>query len=314
MGSTTGYSARTSILSAFLQRARNQRGIAVAVLGFLAIYAVSAVVAEAAIVLVLLGAGVDLRASMIPDTLLTRAAPLYGFMFFAVGTMVTWRRIHRRPLAQLGLSARGILRDYPVGVALGSAGVLASAGVAAALGGIGIDRAAATLGSMPALVLLGGYCIQGFAEELLTRGYLLTRLTDVTTVPKAVAVSSLVFAVPHLPGILSSGPVAVVGLVNTVLFSALMSVLYLSRGSIWLVAAVHSAWNFMLSVVLGLTVSGGSGGRSLLPLAVVDSASAITGGSYGLEASVIVTAGLGLAMLWALGVRRAGAVGVKVAA
>ncbi len=282
---------RRNPLMTLLSSVRPPRGgIRGAVGGFLLIYLASALAAEAVIVAVLFAAGIDLRAAAIPDTLLTRAAPLYGFAMFALGAMAYWVRILGRPLGEIGLTRHGGAQDYAAGAAAGAAAVLASAGLVFGLGGFSFAGTAGADALPAGLVLLVGYAIQGFAEELLARGYLLTRLVESTTTLRAVLVSSLVFVTPHLPGLLAAGgAAALIGFVNTMLFAVLMCVLFMWRGSIWLVAAVHSSWNYTLGVVLGLSVSGGAAEGALLRVAPLSAVPLLTGGGYGIEAGLVVT-------------------------
>jgi hypothetical protein len=81
---------------------------------------------------------------------------------------------------------------------------------------------------------------------------------------------------------------AVLPMVNTMLIGALFAIVYLRTRSLWLPWGIHFGWNFALGVVFGLPVSG------ITQFSVWNRASAtgpewLTGGSYGIESSVMVT-------------------------
>jgi membrane protease YdiL (CAAX protease family) len=112
-----------------------------------------------------------------------------------------------------------------------------------------------TLFGKPVLYILQYWIFVGIAEEVLFRGYMLTRLMDAWTARNkvwgrlaAVAVSSLIFATAHIPqrlyqitrGEMTSGAV----LTSVVLLSIVgivFSYLFLRTGNVLLVGLVHGA-------------------------------------------------------------------------
>jgi membrane protease YdiL (CAAX protease family) len=93
-------------------------------------------------------------------------------------------------------------------------------------------------------------CLWAAGEEIGWRGYRLTRLI-IARVPQPLFVSGLIWAVWHLPLILSGAyasgafPLLSAGLfIFTVIGSALVAgVLRLRSGSVWPAVALHAAWN-----------------------------------------------------------------------
>jgi len=276
--------------SAFVNRTRPLLHVLKPVLGFFGIYLVSGIVAEIFIVGLFASRGISLSGKL-PDNLLTQATPLFGFAFFALGTTLYWRFVEKRPLAEMGLVRKGLVLSYVKGLVLGILLVSLVMAIAVATGAVSYECLGSGMAAVPSLVLLIGYVIQGGAEELMCRGYLMTSLATRTSVFWAIAISSLAFMLPHLMSLFAAGPVfASIGFVNTLLFSVFISLVFLRWRSLWLVAAIHSAWNYVLGVVFGISVSGGTAGGSLLGFAARESAGLINGGVYGLEAGLVTTA------------------------
>ena len=140
--------------------------------------------------------------------------------------------------------------------------------------------------------------MQGAAEEILCRGFLMTSLMKKVSVPMAIFVSSTAFVVPHLGTLMMADlPYAVIGVINLYLISAIFSILMLGKNSIWISCGLHSAWNFLLSGVFGLTLSGNEANGDVLLHFEVPQSSLINGGVYGIEASLVTTVVLALALL-----------------
>jgi membrane protease YdiL (CAAX protease family) len=141
-------------------------------------------------------------------------------------------------------------------------------------------------------------------EELWVRALLLRLLWRVVGPVPAFAVVAVVFASLHLanPGAtpLAAATVAMAGL----MFSAM----YALSGRLWLPIGLHFAWNFSQGYLFGAVVSGGDlGGSVAVSTARPGSASWLSGGAFGPEASVfalvLVTAVTACA-LWLVASRR----------
>ena len=96
-------------------------------------------------------------------------------------------------------------------------------------------------------------CIFTTGEEIGWRGYMLTRLID-AGVPRPVLVSGLIWALWHLPlilsGIYAAGPYpalsAILFVVSVTSISFVFARMRLETGSIWPVIFFHSAWNSII--------------------------------------------------------------------
>jgi membrane protease YdiL (CAAX protease family) len=121
-------------------------------------------------------------------------------------------------------------------------------------------------------------------EELGFRGYAFQRLVLAIGPIGAVAVFSAWFGAVHLANP-SAGGILSWGFLNTILVGVLLAVAYLRTRALWMPIGIHFAWNYSLGVLFGLPVSG----LNMFSVVVHGKAlgsKLITGGSYGLEASI----------------------------
>jgi membrane protease YdiL (CAAX protease family) len=175
----------------------------------------------------------------------------------ALGTvLLIWLLVERRPLAALGLASRGAVRRWLRGAAIATLMMSFIAVVWFTL----VDGAVWALNPdlvRAAVVLVGGilgFLIQGPAEEVLFRGYILGKVQTRWGLRWAVIVSSLGFGLLHARNP-AFGPLPFVNLVLFGVATALYKV-RLDDGQLWGVFAIHTVWNWLQQVVFGLPNSG----------------------------------------------------------
>lgn len=92
----------------------------------------------------------------------------------------------------------------------------------------------------------------GIYEEFVARGYLLRNIADASNMTTAVIISSLVFALLHLPND-NASTLSTVGLfINALFFAAAL----LTTGRLSAAIGAHISWNLFEGAVLGFPVSG----------------------------------------------------------
>ncbi|HEX4960804.1 MAG TPA: CPBP family intramembrane glutamic endopeptidase [Thermoanaerobaculia bacterium] len=153
----------------------------------------------------------------------------------------------------------------------------------------------------PILLLL--FLVQGGIEELVIRGYVYHALRERWRAGMAALASSMVFALLHTanPGISAAA------LINIVLAGLVLAALVERSQSLWGATVAHGVWNFSLSCLASLPVSGFPLFH-LLKVSVTGDERA-TGGIFGPEGSLALTAlGLPLAayLWWRMPARPAG--------
>ncbi|MBQ9766893.1 MAG: CPBP family intramembrane metalloprotease [Lachnospiraceae bacterium] len=189
----------------------------------------------------------------------------------------------KRSLASMGFRKEKAVRSYLVGYVAGAALILLAGGIAVWTDSLTITRV--TDVSYPLVFLFfAGFLVQGMAEEVLVRGFLLVSLTRKVSVVWAVVISSLVFAALHLgnPGI------TVLTFVNLVLAGVVFGLCFLLTDNIWAAGAMHSAWNFVQGSIVGVEVSGLKGMECVF-VGTLKNNEWINGGSFGLEGGLCVT-------------------------
>lgn len=265
------------------------------ILAFVLIYVLSVIVGEVVIIGVLSGMGYDVaNGEMPPEGIVTWLLSYFEYFIYVLITFLYFKVIEKESLRSM---FRGRALDYLAGVflAVGFLGVIIGGNCAAGtISFLGVGEGV-NVGNL--LLILPGIVLQAASEEILCRGFLMNALKKKISVPASVFISSTVFVLPHVLGMLSCEPAyLIVGILNLYLISILFSVLTLRRGSIWMACGLHFAWNYVLNVVMGLAVSGHES-VSNGPLAfLVKEGNLLNGGAYGIEASILTTVVIGLAL------------------
>jgi len=139
-----------------------------------------------------------------------------------------------------------------------------------------------------------------FGEELVFRGYVLQKLSR-TSRGYAIFVTSLLFALAH-----GGNPaMGLVSFANIFLAGVLLALMWVWDGTLWAPTGGHIAWNVVSGPILGHELSGLDLGPTLLS-EVDHGPSWLTGGPFGLEASVVLTVveiGVILFLVWRIRLR-----------
>jgi membrane protease YdiL (CAAX protease family) len=245
-----------------------------------------------------------------PDALAVWLPPA-GFTFLGL-LALTWiaLQLERRPLASVGLELdRRWGREFLAGVLAGAAIILATAGAVHLVSGCHWVRSPK---AGPGLLAAGAwlYLAVAASEELLYRGYLFQRLVRGLGPGPALALGALLFAAMHggNPGM--AGATGARAGLNLALAAVLLGLCRLRTGSLALPIGLHLGWNWTQGTLLGFGVSGLPGAGWWAP--VTGGAPAwLTGGAFGLEASLPCTVVTGLACLAMIRWRPGGRLGKK---
>ena len=141
--------------------------------------------------------------------------------------------------------------------------------------------------------------MQGFLEEVVFRGYLMTRLAAKKGKWIAILLSSIFYLVFRM----SNPTTSKIDLLNIFLISVVMSLLYWYFDNVLVIAIFHAFWNCISGLVFGFNLSGIKLSDSIFTVAAISDKQILIGGSYGIEGSIIATvffAILGLLVYMAL--------------
>lgn len=210
---------------------------------------------------------------------LAAAAVVVAMTALGLAVYVAFGRIvERRRVQELSLPGMG--RELGLGLAVG-AGLYA--GCVLILMALGIYRIE---GLNPWSFLLPAVAMalsSGIFEELLFRGVLFRVVEDICGSWIALVVSSFVFGFMHLlnPTATVMGAVFI-----SIEAGLLLAAAYMVTRRLWLGIGFHIAWNYTQSGIFSGIVSGGVSDPGLIR-ASIEGPVALTGGSFGLESSVV---------------------------
>ncbi|GAA0403074.1 CAAX amino protease [Acrocarpospora corrugata] len=186
------------------------------------------------------------------------------------------RFVARRPMPEL--ATRGAGREALSGAAIGLGFVLLSVLVITVLGGYSFTWSQGLSVVLPVVAVSIGAAV---TEELIFRGLALQALEELFGSRAALAVTAPLFGGLHLA---NPGATVWSSLAIAVEAGVLLGAAFLWRRSIWFVTGLHFAWN-ATEALLGIPVSGHASDGVLTTH--VSGAEWLTGGGFGLEASVV---------------------------
>lgn len=192
------------------------------------------------------------------------------------------KRLARRSPTEL--AARGAVAQGLLGSALGAGFILVSIAIVALLGGFRISWHPIDALSTVALAIgvnLGAAAV----EEIVFRGLAFSAIELIFGRGRgtwiALLVTSLLFGCVHM---LNPGATLWSGLAIAVEAGVLLGAAFAWRRNLWFVIGIHFAWN-TLEGLFGIAVSGHRDPGLLLTVAT--GPAAISGGAFGVEASIV---------------------------
>lgn len=255
-------------------------------LAFFICFALGILTGNGVIIGIMIACGKDLsKGETFSDNVMALLG-LYSMAAIIAVSILYWKLIEKRKLSEMGVTKN--IRGWFIGALIGTGLLTVCVAAIALTGSIRFDGVFTNPDILMILLMLGGFIIQGAAEEFLCRGLVLCSLKDRVPMPVAIAASTFVFTFNHWGNFTGSEPKYIFsGVFCLIVISCVFSFLTLKTKSIWAACGLHSVWNFCLSCVLGLNLSGSEGASA----ALIDMKSAgenlLNGGNYGIEASII---------------------------
>ena len=222
---------------------------------------------------------------------------LFGFVFMILALFLWVRWAEGRPLATLGFVKKGSLVELVKGLAVGFL-LFSLVALLMLLSGAGFfEWGQLTLGPfLYILILFPLWMIQGGAEELVTRAWLLPVSVKKTNLLIGLLTSSLLFALLHL----GNPDIGILPIVNIALFGLFANLYLLRTDNVWGIIGLHAAWNFSQGNIYGFSVSGTGVDAAVLNFIPKSEWSWLTGGVFGAEASIFSSLILLLAVFYLL--------------
>lgn len=215
---------------------------------------------------------------------------------FILNTVFRWtRKVEKRPIRTLGFYRENFLSNLLKGFSLGLALFLLILLGLVVLGQYRLESIHLNPYSLAFVVFtIPFWILQGTAEELVTRAWLIPQLAKRTNLKVAIIISSSLFTLLHLgnPGI------TFLSAIDLFLFGVAMSLYLLKTDTIWGIGGIHGAWNFAQGNLFGVLVSGQSSGTSIMRFTPQGNQDWLSGGSFGIEGSIVSSIILFLLILY----------------
>lgn len=217
---------------------------------------------------------------------------LFATIGMTVVVILFCRLIQKRKPDTLGFIKSGMGKEYLIGLVVGFVMFSSAVLICVAAGAIKIEGFSETFSIGMFILFLLGFMLQGMAEEVLCRGYVMVSIARRYSMWTAVISNAVIFAALHL---LNNG-ISVPAFINLVLFGVFASLYFVKKGNIWGIAAVHSVWNLVQGNFWGLRVSGMTAECSVLRSTMAEGRELLNGGAFGPEG------GLGVSVVLIVGI------------
>ncbi|MCB0046357.1 MAG: CPBP family intramembrane metalloprotease [Caldilineaceae bacterium] len=211
---------------------------------------------------------------------------LIGFLPMYPLVWLWLRLFERRKFVTVGFWSHGAAAKYARGLLIGllmfSMGVL----IMYLMGDVevsAVDWQAATVTGV--LFVFIGWIVQGAAEEVLARGFLLPIVGAHWTPLIGVILSSSIFGLLHL----FNDNLQWLAMLNLILFGVFAAFYALWEEGLWGICAIHSVWNWAQGNVFGFPVSGNAESSAILWKMAETGPDLLTGGAFGPEGGLIVS-------------------------
>ena len=275
------------------------------ILAFWLCYIVGLFVAEGFVILLHFALGKNMLVGDVFEPQTITLITYYGYIIVLGVALLYWKLIEKKSLSEMGMTKR--FGNYFIGVIVGVLLLAVSVFSIVLTGNIEYKGFFENANILMIILSIGGFIIQGATEEILCRGIVLHALKEKAPLWIAIAVSTILFIIPHGSSLFEGGTIiGVIGVANLVLISIIFSLLTIYFQSIWAACGLHSFWNAILYCILGLNLSGKDETVTAIFNMQFVSNNIWNGGAYGIEASGITTVVLALtaAMIWYMNRKR----------
>jgi uncharacterized protein len=220
------------------------------------------------------------------------AHPLQLQFYFEISGALTilavvWFMAHffdRRSFISVGFATDHWIRDLLLGLSVGTAWLAISVAILWLARGVQVEPGVVMSGSFLAWTA-ATLIINTVTQEVLARSYIFQIIRSQTNATIAVIATAILFMAYHAGAYHGSW----LPPLNVFLAGILFGMAYQLTGNLWLPIGIHFAWNYLISPVLGLAVSGNSQIWSRWQLMTLQGPTSLSGGTFGLEGGLVVT-------------------------
>lgn len=126
----------------------------------------------------------------------------------------------------------------------------------------------------------------GFVEEMVFRGVILNLIKSRWNIKVAVLVPSVLFGIVHIIGMDFSIISCLMVLIAGTMVGIMFSMIEIESGSVWNSGIVHAIWNVII-IGGGLAVNQSADEYSVMTYVLKSKSFVLTGGEFGIEASIV---------------------------
>lgn len=210
---------------------------------------------------------------------------LWSTLLVSLVVYIFVKYYQKRTPASLGLVDDRKGKSYLKGLLIGSGMLGISFLLAYLLSGFKIRLNIENVDFRIFIFFVIGWIFQGFEEEFITRSVLMNYLGALRNPKVGIIANSLIFSILHL----GNSYFNILAFVNIFLMGLVFSMLFYIGDSIYISAAAHSVWNFLQGNFFGINVSGIITSKNTIFLSESVGNKLISGGGFGIEASLVVT-------------------------
>lgn len=149
------------------------------------------------------------------------------------------------------------------------------------------------------VALFGAGISAGVVEEMVFRGFIMRMIEERWGRFAAVIVPSVIFALLHIINIDMNLRDIILLLIAGTSVGIMFSLIVYQSGSIWSSALVHGMWNFiMIGDILDINIKHNT--EAIFSYKMLSKSAILTGGSFGVESSIIAVIGYWIVIMVAL--------------
>lgn len=227
---------------------------------------------------------------------------IFAFIFAYIILWAWLKFFEKRPFWTLGYEIKDAFKQYARGFLFGMLMFVGSVAILSVFGSVTFEQGDSSKQGIAAIsgvvLVLFGWIIQGGAEEVLIRGWVLPVIGARYKPWIGLLVSSLIFALLH--GL--NPNLSPIALINLALFGVFAGLYAMREGSMWGISALHSVWNWVQGNFFGFQVSGTDADGGTLINLMETGEDWLTGGAFGPEGGIAVTVvlliGMAVVLFW----------------
>lgn len=193
--------------------------------------------------------------------------------------------IEKRTPASLGFTRKNAEKNYLIGLLLGFGFISVVFLLNLFTGAIEVSFDFASIQWWYILLSFIGFIFQGMMEEVVCRGFIMNGIASKYGVVSGVIINSIIFALLHA----SNGGFDLLAGINLFLIGLMFSLLFYYSNSIFIVGALHAAWNFTVGPIYGVQISGIPVYSPIISTVGKESHALMNGGAFGFEGGLGVT-------------------------